>query len=61
VTLFFGLKCAFFAFSRKQQDGSAPNFFQGLEENTCFLQPALKSIAPGLQSAAQIAQLRKLW
>jgi len=30
-------------FSRKRQDGSAPNFFQGLGENTCLLQPALKS------------------
>jgi len=23
-------------FSRKRQDGSAPNFFQGLGENTCI-------------------------
>jgi len=35
-------------FSRKQKDGSAPNFFQGLE-NTCSIQPALKSSAPGLE------------
>jgi len=35
-------------FSRKQQDESAPNLFQGLGENTCLLQPALKSNAPGL-------------
>jgi len=34
--------------SRKQQGGFAPNFFQGLGENTCSLQPALKSIAPVL-------------
>jgi len=33
-------------FSRKRQDGSAPNFFQDL---TCLLQPALNSNAPGLQ------------
>jgi len=35
-------------FSRKGQDGFAPNFFQGLVENTCSLQPALKRNAPGL-------------
>jgi len=35
-------------FSRKRQDGSAPNFFQGVGENTCLLQTALKSNAPGL-------------
>jgi len=35
-------------FSRKRQDESAPNFFQGLGENTCLLQPALKSTVPGL-------------
>jgi len=29
-------------------DGSAPNFFQGLEENACSLQPAMKSTAPSL-------------
>jgi len=33
-------------FSRKRQDGYAPIFFQGLE-NTCLLQPELKSNAPG--------------
>jgi len=48
VTSFFGIKGAFFAFFRKRQDGSAPNFIQGLEENTCSLQPELKSSAPGL-------------
>jgi len=37
-------------FSRKRQDGYAPNFIQGLEENTCLLQPALKSNAPGFSS-----------
>jgi len=36
-------------FSRKRQAGSVPNFiFQDLEENTCLVQPALKSTAPGL-------------
>jgi len=38
----------FFRFSRKRQDKSAPNIFQGLGENTCSLQSALKSNAPGL-------------
>jgi len=37
-----------FAFSRKRQDGSAPNFFQGLGKNTCSLQPALKNTAHDL-------------
>jgi len=35
-------------FSRKRQDGFAPNFIQGTVENTYSLQPALKSSAPGL-------------
>jgi len=35
-------------FSRKQQDRSVPKFFQGLGENTCSLQPSLKSTATGL-------------
>jgi len=38
----------FFGFSRKRQDESEPIFFQGLEENTCSLQPVLKSNAPRL-------------
>jgi len=33
--------------SRKGQDGFAPKFFQGLEENTCSLQFALESNALG--------------
>jgi len=37
----------FLRFSRKQQDRSAPNFFQDLVENTCSLQPELKGNAPG--------------
>jgi len=49
VTSFFGIKvCDCLRFSRKRQDGSAPNSFQDLGENTCSLQPALKSTAPGL-------------
>jgi len=36
----------FLRFSEKRQDGSAPNLFQGLRENTCFLQFALKNTAP---------------
>jgi len=31
----------FLRFSRKRQDGFAPNIFQGLGENNCLLQPAL--------------------
>jgi len=42
------LKCAFFAFFIKLQNESAPNFFQGLGENTCSLQHALISNAPDL-------------
>jgi len=45
MTSFFGIKGAF---SRKRQDGFETKFFQGLGENTCSLQPALKSNAPGL-------------
>jgi len=45
VTSFFGIKGVFLRFSRKRQDGSVPNFFQGLRENACSLQPALKSNA----------------
>jgi len=37
-------------FSRKRQDGSATTLFQNLRENTCSLQPAMKSTAPGLES-----------
>jgi len=44
---FFGIKGAFFRFSRKRQDGSVPNFFQILRGNNCSLRPALKSNAPG--------------
>jgi len=35
----------FLYFSRKRQDRSTPTFFQGLGENTCSLQLALKSNA----------------
>jgi len=44
------MKGAFFRFSRKRQDESAPDFFQGLGEKTCSLQPALKSNALGLKA-----------
>jgi len=48
LTSFFGIKvCVFSHFSLKRQDGYATNFFQGLGENTCLLQPGLKSTAPG--------------
>jgi len=56
VTSFFGFKGTFLRFSRKPQDGSAPNFFQGLGERTCSLQPALKSDAPGLQGIIQFQE-----
>jgi len=36
-------------FSRKRQDGFAPNFFQGLRENTCLLQRALKNNVPAFK------------
>jgi len=48
VTSFFGIKGAFLHFSQKRQDGSALIFFRSLGENTCSLQPALESKAPGL-------------
>jgi len=37
-------------FSRKRQDESAQIFFQGLGQNTCLLESALKSNAPGHES-----------
>jgi len=45
---FYRIKGAFLHFFQKRQNGSAPNFFQGLRENTCLLQPTLKSSALGL-------------
>jgi len=48
VTPFFEIIGTFLRFSRKRQDESEPNFFQGLGQNTCLLQPALKSNAPGI-------------
>jgi len=45
---FFGITGAFLRFSRKRQGGSVPMFFQGLGENSCSLQLALKSNVPGL-------------
>jgi len=35
-------------FSRKRLNESELNFLQGLGQNTCSLQPALKHTAPGL-------------
>jgi len=40
--------CVVLRFSRKQKDGFATKFFQGLGEITCLLQPALKSTAPDI-------------
>jgi len=48
VKSFFGIKGAFFAFFSKTTRWICANFFQRLGENTCFLQPALKSNAPDL-------------
>jgi len=49
VTSFFGIKVAFFAFfSKTAKRICAKFFYQGLRENTCSLQPALKSSALGL-------------
>jgi len=39
----------FLRFSRKQQDGYAPNFFQGLEENTCFYNLHWKAMHPAFK------------
>jgi len=41
VTTFY--ESGFLRFSRKPQHESAANFYQGLEENTCTLQPAGKT------------------
>jgi len=41
-------------FYRKRQHGFMPIFFQGLGENTCSLQPALKSSTPGLIYATNL-------
>jgi len=48
VTSFFGIKGAFLAFFSKRQDESAPF----LVENTCSLQPALKSAHPAFNISA---------
>jgi len=47
-------------FSQKQQNRSAPNFFQDLEENTCSLKPVLKSTVPGLQNNYFGRKMRKI-
>jgi len=50
VTSFFGIKlCVFCHFLENDKtDGSALNFFRDLGENTCSLEPALKSNTSGL-------------
>jgi len=48
MTSFFGIKVYVFAFFWKTTRRICAKFFQGLEENTCLLQSALKSNAPGL-------------
>jgi len=47
VTLFLEIKRKARFFENANTD-LRQNFFQGLGENTCLLQPALKSTAPGL-------------
>jgi len=47
-------------FSRKRQDRFTPIFFQGLGENTCLLQPALKSNAFGLKFHAILTLAEKV-
>jgi len=44
---FFGIKGAFFS---KTTRWICTKFFSGFRENTCSLQPALKSSAPGFKS-----------
>jgi len=48
VTSFFGIKGAFFPFFSNDKTDLRQITFQGLGENTCSLQLALKSNAPGL-------------
>jgi len=49
VTLFFGIKVwVFYVFLEINKTDLQQIFFQALGENTCSLQPALKSNAPGL-------------
>jgi len=53
VTSFFKIKGAF---SRKRQDESVPNFFQGFGENICLLQLALKNNKLGLYGIVNFCQ-----
>jgi len=48
VASLFEIKGYVFEFFSKTIRRICANFFQGLEENTCSLEPALKSSAPGL-------------
>jgi len=51
VTSFFGIKvCVFCVFLENDKTDLRQIFFQGLRENTCSLQPALKSNAPELSA-----------
>jgi len=52
LTSFFEIKGAFFLKTTKQ---ICANFFHGLGENSCLLQPALKSTAPGLDALVSFA------
>jgi len=46
----------FFAFFSKTERVICANFFQGLGENTCSLQPALKINAPDLERRTALSQ-----
>jgi len=50
VTSFFGITGVFFGFLENDKTDLHQNFLRGLGENTCSLQPALKSNATGLLS-----------
>jgi len=50
VTSFFGIKGALFAFFSKTTKWICAKFFHGLGENTCSIQPTLKSTASDLQA-----------
>jgi len=48
VTSFFGIIDAFFYFSRKRQNGSAPNFFPGFSRKHLIITTCIESYALGL-------------
>jgi len=48
VTSFWELNVRFLRVSRKRQDKYAPNFFQGLRENTKFITTCIEKQCTGL-------------